>query len=220
MQQRPDMDPLVRAVMRYTGAQAGESPFATSGSSTRQGRRWWSASRCRRSAGMLVSDFDWRLADCARRMVRLLDKSKAIAMRYPAIMREICYWLLTGPHGGEVARMTLPSSHARRLVNAIHVLRRRLAEPVRIDELAATAQLSPSAFYRQFKALTAMTPMQYRKQLRLLEARRLMVSSPLEVETAAAQVGYESPSQLRREYLRMFGTPPRRDVASLKSAAA
>ena len=170
--------------------------------------------------GVFVTDFGGPLADCVLRLVRLLGTPAAIPMLCPAIMREICYWLLTGPHGGEVARMTLASSHAHHVVSAIHVLRDRFAEPVRIDELAAIAHLSPSAFHRQFKALTSMTPLQYQKQLRLLEARRLMVSNPINVEAAAFQVGYESPSQFSREYSRMFGTPPRRNVASLRLAAA
>ena len=170
--------------------------------------------------GVFVIDFDGPLADCVLRMVRLLDTPKAIAMLHPPIMREICYWLLCGPQGANVARMTLSTSHPQRLISAIHVLRDRFAEPVRIEELAAIAQLSPSAFHRQFKAVTSMTPLQYQKQLRLLEARRLMVSDPVNAETAAFQVGYESPSQFSREYSRMFGTPPRRDVSSLRLAAA
>jgi AraC-like DNA-binding protein len=170
--------------------------------------------------GVFVTDFEGPLADCALRMVRLLDTPKAISMLYPAIMREICYWLLTGPHGGEVAKMTLANSHPQRVIRAIHILRDRFAEPIRVDELASIAQMSPSAFHRQFKALTSMTPLQYQKQLRLLEARRLMVSNPVNVETAAFEVGYESPSQFSREYSRMFGTAPRRDVASLRVATA
>ena len=135
-------------------------------------------------------------------------------------MREICYWLLTGPHGGEVMKMALGSDRTRRLVGAIHALRDRFADPVRVDELASIAQLSPSAFHRQFKALTAMTPVQYQKQLRLFEARRLLASGETNVENAAFRVGYESASQFSREYSRMFGASPRRDVASLRSLAA
>lgn len=169
---------------------------------------------------VFVSDFDGPLADCALRIVRLLDTPKAIPMLYPAIMREICYWLLIGPHGREIVKMTLAGSHGHRLVGAIHALRDRFAEPVRIEQLADIAQLSPSAFHRQFKALTSMTPLQYQKQLRLLEARRLLVSETINVEAAAFKVGYESPSQFSREYARMFGTPPRRDVAALRLVAA
>jgi len=170
--------------------------------------------------GVLVSNFDGPLADCALRIVRLLDTPGAIPVLYPAIMREICYWLLTGPHGGEVIKMVLANNHAERVIHAIHTLRDRFAEPFRIGDLASIAQLSPSAFHRQFKAITSMTPLQYQKQLRLLEARRLMASDAANVETAAFQVGYESPSQFSREYSRMFGKSPRRDVASLRGIAA
>jgi AraC-like DNA-binding protein len=170
--------------------------------------------------GVFVSDFEGPLADCAARAVRLLETPQAIALLYPAVMREICYWLLTGPHGGEVVKMALGSDRTRRLVGAIHALRDRYADPVRVDELASIAQLSPSAFHRQFKALTAMTPVQYQKQLRLFEARRLLASGETNVENAAFRVGYESASQFSREYSRMFGASPRRDVASLRRLAA
>jgi AraC-like DNA-binding protein len=170
--------------------------------------------------GVFVTDFDGPLEGCALRMVRLLDTPEAIPVLYPAIMREISYWLLTGPHGGDVVKMTLTNGHAQRIISAIHLLRDRFAEPVRIKELALVAQMSTSAFHRQFKAITSMTPLQYQKQLRLLEARRLMVSDAANVETAAFQVGYESPSQFSREYSRMFAMSPRRDVASLKRTAA
>ncbi len=169
--------------------------------------------------GVFVSDFDGPLADCVLRMVRLLETPQAIPVLRPAIMREICYWLLTGPHGAEVMEMTIAKSHTRQILQAIHVLRDRFSEPVRIEELASAAQMSPSAFHRQFKRITAITPLQYQKQLRLLEARRLMVSEEANAETAAFQVGYESASQFSREYARMFGMSPRRDAALLRAAA-
>jgi AraC-like DNA-binding protein len=171
-------------------------------------------------SGVFVTDFDDALADCVLRMVRLLSKPHAIPVIYPSIMREICYWLLIGPHGGEVARIALANSHAQRIISAIHTLRDRFAEPLRVEELALVAQMSASAFHRQFKVLTSMTPVQYQKQLRLLKARDLMAAGAANVETAAFQVGYESPSQFSREYSRMFGTSPRRDVASLRAVAA
>jgi AraC-like DNA-binding protein len=170
--------------------------------------------------GVFVTNFDGPLEECVLRMVRLLDTPKAIPVLYPAIMREISYWLLTGPHGSDVVKMTLTNSHPQGVVSAIHLLRHRFAEPVRIEELASVAQMSPSAFHRQFKAITSMTPLQYQKQLRLLEARRLMVTDSINVETAAFQVGYESASQFSREYSRMFAVSPRRDVTSLKKSAA
>ncbi len=171
-------------------------------------------------SGVLVTDFGGPLSDCALRVVRLLETPRAIPILYPAIMREICYWLLTGPHGGEVMKMTLANSHAQRVISAIHALRDRFAEPVRIEELASVAHMSPSTFHREFKAITSMTPLQYQKQLRLLEARRLIVTDAANVETAAFQVGYESPSQFSREYSRMFGAPPRRDVSALRAMAS
>ncbi|NTF46530.1 AraC family transcriptional regulator [Rhizobium rhizogenes] len=167
--------------------------------------------------GVFVTDFQGPLADCALRLVRLLDTPKAIPTLYPVIMREICYWLLTGPHGGDIIRMALANSPSQRVLEAMRRLRERFAEPVRIDELAEIAQISVSAFHRQFKALTSVSPLQYQKQLRLLEARRLMVSRAVNVEAAAFQVGYESPSQFSREYARMFGEPPKRDLKRLAS---
>jgi AraC-like DNA-binding protein len=167
------------------------------------------------SRGVLVTDFNGPLADCALRLVRLLDTPSAIATLYPVIMREICYWLLSGPHGGEIARMAMTNTPSHRVLEAMRALREKFAEAIRVDDLAAIAQMSPSAFHRQFKALTALSPLQYQKQLRLLEARRLMVSHGLNVEAAAFQVGYESPSQFSREYARMFGEPPKRNVTRM-----
>ncbi len=167
--------------------------------------------------GVFVTDFHGPLADCALRLVRLLDTPDAIATLYPVIMREICYWLLTGPHGGDVARLALANSPSQPVISALHRLRSRFREPVRVDELAAVARMSASAFHRQFKALTSLTPLQYQKQLRLLEARRLLVSRAFNVEAAAFEVGYESPSQFSREYARMFGAPPKRDLGRLQA---
>jgi AraC-like DNA-binding protein len=165
--------------------------------------------------GVFVTDFQGPLADCALRMVRLLETPQAIPTLYPVIMREICYWLLTGPHGGDVARMALANSPSQRVIGAMQSLRDRFRQAVRIEELAAIAAMSPSAFHRQFKALTAMTPLQYQKQLRLLEARRLMISKGVSAEAASCAVGYESASQFSREYARLFGAPPKRDVRQL-----
>ena len=170
--------------------------------------------------GVFVTNFDGPLADCALRLVRLLDTPSAIRALYPAIMREICYWLLAGPHGAEIARLSLVNSPPDRVMTAISRLQQRFSETVRVEELATIAQMSVSAFHRQFKALTSLTPLQYQKQLRLLEARRLMANSAVNVEHAAFQVGYESPSQFSREYARMFGLPPKRDAQHMKTTLA
>ncbi|KNE75705.1 Transcriptional regulator, AraC family [Candidatus Burkholderia crenata] len=164
--------------------------------------------------GVLVTDFRGPLADCA---LRLLDTPKAIPTLYPVIMREICYWLITGPHGRDAARMALANGPSQRVMNAMHSLRNRFRETVRIAELAEVAQMSPSAFHRQFKALTSLTPLQYQKQLRLLDARRLIISSAANAETASVLVCYESPSQFSREYARMFGASPKRGVTRMQA---
>ena len=170
--------------------------------------------------GVLISNFGGALAECVGRLVRLLDTPQAIPVLYPSIMREICYWILTGPHGSEALKIALGSHHPQHLLSAIHTLRERFREAVRIDELASIAKMSPSAFHRGFKALTSMTPLQYQKQLRLIEARRLMVSEAITVETAAYDVGYESASQFSREYTRMFGASPKRESATVRWSAA
>lgn len=178
------------------------------------------AGKANKEGGIFVTDLTDALNDCALRSLRLLDTPKAIPILYPGIMREICYLLLTGPDGGHVMRVAMANGHEQRVIRAVHSLRDRFAEPLRVEDLAAIAKMSPSAFHRQFKTLTSMTPIQYQKQLRLLEARRLMVAEAANVETAAFDVGYESPSQFSREYARMFGLPPRRDIQALRRAAA
>ena len=170
--------------------------------------------------GIFVTDFRGPLEECAVRLVRLLDTPQAIPFLRPIIMREICYWLLAGPHGAEIARVTLANSPSRPVIEAMRSLRDRFTEPVRIDDLAALAHLSPSAFHRQFRSLTSLTPVQYQKRMRLLEARRLMLSEAVNVEMAAFKVGYESPSQFSREYARMFGAPPKRNIHRLKAGSS
>jgi AraC-like DNA-binding protein len=170
--------------------------------------------------GVFVQDFGPELQDCILRLTRMLSTPKAIPILYPAIMREISFWLLSGKNGGEICKLALPGSHTRRVADAIHLLRSNFTAPVRVEELAAAAKMSPSSFHQHFKLLTAMTPLQYQKQLRLLEARRLMVTDGANVASAAYRVGYESASQFSREYARMFGTPPKRDVTEMRAMPA
>ena len=172
------------------------------------------------SGGVLVIDIAGPLADTVLRMMQLLKTPRAISALSPLLMRELYYWLLSGPRGGQIASIALSGSHTQRVISAIHQLRERFAAPIRVDELAAAARLSPSAFHRQFRALTDMTPLQYQKQLRLLEARRLMIAGEMNAETASYTVGYQSPSQFSREYARMFSNAPRRDVAAFRAPVA
>ena len=171
-------------------------------------------------AGVFVTDLDTRLADCLLRLVRMLETPKAVPILHASIMREICFWLLGGPHGDRICKLALPDSHTRRIADAIHILREDFARAIRIDELAAAARMSLSSFHQHFKTLTSMTPLQYQKHLRLLEARRLMVADGSNAANAAYEVGYESASQFSREYARMFGAPPRRDIVELRSLPA
>lgn len=167
---------------------------------------------------MFVADVDGPLADCVMRMVRLTDTPQAIPILYPALMREFYYWLLSGPNGAELCKQAMPDSHLERVARAIHLLRNNFTQTLRVERLADAAGMSPSSFHQHFKALTSMTPLQFQKQLRLLEARRLMLADAVNVAEAAYQVGYESASQFSREYSRAFGVAPKRDAMNLKAA--
>jgi AraC-like DNA-binding protein len=178
------------------------------------------ASSCDAVRGAFVADLGGRVAGCVVRLIELLETPRAIPTLVPAIMRELAYWLLTGPSGGDVASAVLGVDRSERVIAAIQLLRARFAETIRVGELAATACMSASAFHRTFKTMTSLTPLQYQKQLRLLEARNLMLANAANAETAAYRVGYESPSQFSRDYARMFGAPPHRDMATAKAEFA
>jgi len=167
-----------------------------------------------------IGPVDAALADCVMRLARLARMPDAVPILYPAIMRELYYWLLTGPHGGELAKLAMPDTQAERVARSIHYLRDHYGETLRVERLAEVARMSASSFHQHFKAMTSMTPVQYQKQLRLLEARRLMVSEAATVSAAAYRVGYESPSQFSRDYARAFGAAPKRDVTSFKALLA
>ncbi|MDF1502812.1 AraC family transcriptional regulator [Roseisolibacter sp. H3M3-2] len=170
--------------------------------------------------GVFAGDAGATLADCLVRLVRLLDTPHAVPVLAPAIVREIHFWLLTGPYARHVVRLAMPEGQTQRVAAAIRLLRDRFAKAIRVEELAAAAAMSPSSFHQHFKALTGMTPIQFQKQLRLVEARRLMVAGDANVATAAYTVGYESASQFSREYARMFGVPPKRDAMALRAVPA
>ena len=171
-------------------------------------------------SSVFVTDYQGPLGNCALRIVQLLDNPAALSVLYPMIISEICYWLLTGPHGPDILDICLPERPSRRIANAAQSMREHYDETLRIEELASRASMSPSAFHRQFKALTSLTPLQYQKQIRLIEARRLIMSNGLNIESAAFKVGYESASQFSREYSKMFGVAPKRHIKSLWSDVA
>ena len=168
-----------------------------------------------KARGAFVLSLSRQLVDCAQHAIGLLDTPEAIPTLYPGIMREVCYWLLKGPGGDQVSQiMIMANGHDQRIIQAIHTLRDKLSESTHVTELALAANMSSATFHRQFKSVTGMTPVQYQKQLRLHEARRLMIFGSATVESAALEVGYASASQFSREYSRMFGASPRRVASS------
>ncbi len=156
------------------------------------------------------------LLDAVGRLVALLDTPGDIAALAPLVHREITYRVLTGPQGARLRQIAAAGAPAQRVARAIRWLKNHFAEPLLVESLARQVRMSPSAFHLHFKAVTALSPLQYQKRLRLQEARRLMLGEGLDAAGAAFRVGYESPSQFSREYRRLFGAPPRRDVAALQ----
>jgi AraC-like DNA-binding protein len=164
--------------------------------------------------------FMWRtspaLMDAVVRLVRLLDTPEDIPILAPLIEREIHYRLIMDGQGARLSQIALTGSHTQRIAKAIGMLRENYDQPLRIETIARNVNMSPSSLHHHFKAVTAMSPLQYQKQLRLHEARRLMLSEVLDAATASHRVGYESASQFSREYRRLFGEPPLRDITRLR----
>ncbi len=167
---------------------------------------------------VLIDDTDAAVADCALRLVRLLDRTEAIPLLQPSIVRELHYWLLAGRHGRAVRGLAHTDGATHRVARAVAMLRSEFDRPLRIERLAAVASMSSSSFHHHFRAVTSLSPLQFQKQLRLIEARRRMLSDGLSASRAAFEVGYESVSQFTREYGRMFGVPPGRDTSVSRAA--
>jgi len=159
-----------------------------------------------------IATTDSHVADTALRMLRLVDQPASLPLLQGAMIREFHYWLLAGRHGAAIRRLGLPDSHVRRIARAVALLRSDYASRLPVERLAAEARMSPSSFHQHFRAVTSLTPLQFQKQLRLIEARRLMLADGANAGHAAHAVGYESVHQFTREYGRMFGRPPVRDV--------
>lgn len=159
------------------------------------------------------------LLDAVARMLRLLDRPSDAPVLAPMIGREIIWLLLTGPQGGTIRQIGLADSDLSHVSRAIGWIRDNYAEPMRIDDLAQLSGMSASAFHRHFRAVTAMSPLQFQKRIRLQEARSLLIARPGDVAGIGHLVGYDSPSQFNREYRRLFGTPPGQDAARLRTDA-
>ncbi|WP_178129396.1 AraC family transcriptional regulator [Pseudomonas sp. PB120] len=168
-----------------------------------------------KEAGFSVAAVTPDLMDAWVRMLRLMARPEEIAALAPVYEREILYRVLQGPHGWMLRDIAAPDSAMARVNLAIQHIRRDFAEPIRVDALAQLASMSVSAFHRHFKAVTALSPLQYQKRVRLLQARTLMVANARNVTHAAFEVGYESATQFSRDYARVFGLPPARDAARI-----
>jgi AraC-like DNA-binding protein len=165
-----------------------------------------------------VSPVDAALLDAVVRLVRLLDSPAEAGFLAPLIKREIVYRLLMGEQGGRLRHTAVLGGHGHRITRAIDRLRKDFDRPLRIEDIARELGMSVSGFHHHFKAVTAMSPLQFQKQLRLQEARRLMLGEDLDAASAGYRVGYSDASHFTREYKRLFGAPPARDAERLREA--
>ncbi|TQS44395.1 AraC family transcriptional regulator [Cryptosporangium phraense] len=169
--------------------------------------------------GMAVSDADDDLLDAVVRLVRLAERPGDLRILGPMLEREVLWRLLTGAQGATVAQIGLADSNLTHVSRAIRWIRDHYAEALRVNDLARLSGMSVSSFHRHFRAITAMTPIQFQKRIRLQQARALLAASAGDVTSVGFVVGYDSPSQFSREYRRLFGAPPGQDAAHLRTTA-
>lgn len=172
------------------------------------------------SRGMAAGEVTLPLLTAFQRLIDLLDEPEDIPILAPIIQREITYRLLVGDQGARLRQMASAGSQSQQIARAIDWLKDNFTRSLHIDDLATQVHMSTSTFHHHFRAITAMSPLQFQKRLRLNEARQLMLTKRLDAATASFQVGYESPSQFSREYSRLFGTPPLRDISNLRQKPA
>jgi AraC-like DNA-binding protein len=166
-----------------------------------------------------VSPMDGKLLDAFVRLVRLLDAPAEAQVLMPLVTREILYRLLMGEQGPRLRHLVMERGYTPHIAIAVKRLRQDFDQPLRIEQLAQELGMSVSGFHHHFKAVTAMSPLQFQKRLRLQEARRLMLSEDLDAASAAYRVGYLDASHFNREYKSLFGVPPMRDVQHLREGA-
>jgi AraC-like DNA-binding protein len=198
---RIDLDPaLVNSVMMEAGVSLGEPP--------------------ENAKAMTVSRCDTDLFDAATRLVRLLTRPQEASILVPQVKREIVYRLLIGPEGHRLRQLCAPAGNTQRIAQALEKLRQDFDRPLRIENLAQELGMSSTRLHHHFKTVTDMSPLQFQKQLRLQEARRLMLSEELDAASAAYRVGYDDPSHFSRDYKKHFGDAPMRDIANLREVVA
>lgn len=166
-----------------------------------------------------VSPLDVTLLDAVVRLARLLDSPTEARLLLSLISREIIYRLLAGEQGHRLRQMTILGGHTHRIAQAVEKICREFNQPLYVEEIARGIGMSVSGFHHHFKSVTAMSPLQFQKQLRLQEARRLMIGEALDATTAGFRVGYDDTSHFNRDYKRLFGVPPMRDVERLRETA-
>lgn len=175
-------------------------------------------STCATGRCVLIGKVDETMGDSLLRLARLVDAPQDIPLLAPMITREIYYRLLQGKYGKTLAQFGLNGSNLQRISTVIRKIKSDYAKPIRVEALAELAGMSVSSFHSHFKEVTAMSPLQYQKRLRLMEARQIMLTKAADAASTAYEVGYESASQFSREYARMFGNPPGRDIKILSGA--
>lgn len=190
-----DLDP---AVIEGLVVEMGSAPFAA-------------------DSPVRIDATEREVADAALRLLRLLDRPASRPVLEAQLIRELHFWLLSGRHGGAIRSLGVADSHAQRVARAVAVIRNGFAGPLRVERLAEAAGMSASSFHAHFRAITSLTPLQFQKQLRLIEARRMMLTDGAGIGSAAHMVGYESVPQFTRDYGRMFGLPPARDMKLMKA---
>lgn len=168
-------------------------------------------------SGMAVADAPPELLDAAVRLLRLLDRPRDRAVLAPMVIREMLWHVITGEHGSVLRQIGLADSSLSHIARAVRWIREHYAEAFRVDDVARQAGMSVSAFYRNFQAVTAMSPIQFQKQIRLQEARIQLSLDPGDITGVSRRVGYDSPSQFAREYRRQFGLPPSQDATRLRT---
>ena len=190
-----DLDP---AVIAELVVEMGSAPFAA-------------------GTPVRIDPTESEVADAALRLMRLLDRPASVPVLQTQLIRELHFWLLSGRHGGAIRSLGVAESYARRVARAVALIRTNFAKPLRVEHLAEAAGMSPSSFHEHFRAVTSLTPLQFQKQLRLIEARRMMLADGEMISNSAYAVGYESVPQFTREYGRMFGLTPARDMKAVKT---
>ena len=170
--------------------------------------------------GVSVADVDVSVLDAFSRLVDLLDRPEQIPVLGPMIIREIYYRMLIGPQGAFLRSFHTLGSQSMQIAQAVTWLRDNYRSPLQVEELARRVNMATSTFHRRFKEVTSLSPLQFHKRLRLIEAQRLMLSERVDAASAGLAVGYESPTQFNREYKRLFGEPPHRNITRMKSASS